>query len=102
MQPPAIPIILRYTMTFVAILRKEIMSVAEGKTYTEAAKLAGRRFGDAVAEVVGRFNQEGLNAIEPGWKGIGRQNTVEKNENGYWPNFAARQKLNETGRRRGR
>ena len=48
---------------------KEILSVAEGKTYTEAAKLAGRRSGDAVAEVVRRFNQEGLNAIEPGWKG---------------------------------
>lgn len=48
---------------------KEILSVADGKTYTEAAKLAGRRSGDAVAEVVQRFNQEGLSAIEPGWKG---------------------------------
>ena len=48
---------------------KKILSVAEGETYTEAAKLAGRRSGDAVAEVVRRFNQEGLNAIEPGWKG---------------------------------
>jgi len=53
---------------------KEILSVANGKTYTEAAKLAGRRSGDAVAEVVQRFNQEGLNAIQPGRGG----NTTEK------------------------
>src|SRR5512133_1072962 len=48
---------------------KEILSVADGKTYTEAAKLAGRRSGDMVSAVVQRFNQDGLNAIEPGWKG---------------------------------
>jgi transposase len=53
---------------------KEILSVASGKTYTEAAKLAGRRSGDAVAEVVERFNREGLNAIEPGYVG----NTTKK------------------------
>ena len=48
---------------------KEILSVADGKSYTEAAKLAGRKSGDAVAELVERFNKEGLNAIQPGHGG---------------------------------
>jgi transposase len=48
---------------------KEILSVADGKSYTQAAQLAGRKSGDTVAEVVQRFNQEGLNAIQPGHGG---------------------------------
>ena len=48
---------------------KEVLRVAEGKSYTEAAKLAGRKSGDAVAELVKRFNEEGLNAIQPGHGG---------------------------------
>jgi transposase len=41
-----------------------LLIVAEGKSYTEAAKSAGRRSGDAVSKLVSRFNREGIAAIE--------------------------------------
>ncbi|MBI2862609.1 MAG: helix-turn-helix domain-containing protein [Chloroflexi bacterium] len=44
---------------------KAILAVAEGHTFTAAARRAGRRSGDAVAKLVVRFNREGLAAIEP-------------------------------------
>lgn len=44
---------------------KSLLAVADGKTYGEAAKAAGRRSDDAVSQLVSRFNQEGLVAIEP-------------------------------------
>jgi transposase len=43
----------------------QIFRVAEGASYTEAARLSGRKSGDAVSNLVKRFNQEGLNAIQP-------------------------------------
>ena len=48
---------------------KALLAVAEGKSYTEAAKAAGRRSGDAVSQLVWRFNREGLAALEPGHGG---------------------------------
>jgi len=49
---------------------KEILAVAAGSTYTLAARKAGRKSGDAVSQLVGRFNQEGMLAIQghPGGK----------------------------------
>ena len=44
---------------------KALLAVADGKNYTEAAHAAGRRAGDAVAQLVSRFNREGLAAIAP-------------------------------------
>ncbi len=44
---------------------KALLAVAEGRDYTEAARLAGRRCGDAVSQLVSRFNQEGIAALEP-------------------------------------
>lgn len=44
---------------------KALLAVAKGKTFTAAAKAAGRRSGDAVAQLVARFNEEGLAALEP-------------------------------------
>jgi len=44
---------------------KALLAVAEGKTYQAAAEAAGRRAGDAVAQLVARFNREGLAAIAP-------------------------------------
>jgi len=44
---------------------KQILSVAQGASYTESALQSGRKSGDAVAHFVSRFNQEGLNAIQP-------------------------------------
>jgi transposase len=48
---------------------KALLAVAEGKSYTEAAKAAGRRSGDAVSHLLSRFNREGLAALEPGHGG---------------------------------
>jgi hypothetical protein len=44
---------------------KAILAVAEGQSYTQAARSAGRKSGDAVSQLVSRFNQEGVQAIEP-------------------------------------
>jgi transposase len=43
---------------------KALLAVAGGASYTAAAQAAGRRSGDAVAQLVSRFNQEGLAALE--------------------------------------
>ena len=48
---------------------KQLLAVADGADYQAAAALAGRRSGDAVAHLVARFNQQGLNAIEPAHAG---------------------------------
>ena len=39
--------------------------MADGQAYIEAAHLAGRRTGDAVAALVSLFNHQGLAALEP-------------------------------------
>lgn len=44
---------------------KQILHVANGSTYQESAMLSGRKSGDAVSKLVMRFNQAGLNAIQP-------------------------------------
>src|SRR6266496_2370633 len=44
---------------------KVLLAVADGHAYIEAAHLAGRRTGDAVAALVSLFNQQGLAALEP-------------------------------------
>ena len=43
---------------------KELLAVADGHPFTEAAKLAGRKSGDAVAHLVARFNADGLAALQ--------------------------------------
>lgn len=42
---------------------KELVAVADGAAFTAAARAAGRRAGDAVAALVGRFNATGLAAL---------------------------------------
>jgi transposase len=44
---------------------KVLLAVADGESYTDAAKAAGRRSGEAVSRLVSRFNREGLAALEP-------------------------------------
>ncbi len=44
---------------------KQILHVANGSSYQEAALLSGRKAGDAVSNLVKQFNQERLNAIQP-------------------------------------
>jgi transposase len=43
---------------------KALLAVADGAPFTEAARSAGRRAGDAVAHLVERFNTEGLAALD--------------------------------------
>ena len=42
-----------------------LLAVAAGDDYQAAARLAGRRSGDAVSHLVARFNVEGLAALSP-------------------------------------
>ena len=44
---------------------KALLAVASGHDYTQAARAAGRKSGDAVSQLVSRFNSEGLVALEP-------------------------------------
>jgi transposase len=48
---------------------KALLAVAAGQRFTDAARAAGRRSGDAVAQLVARFNQTGLAALQPGHGG---------------------------------
>jgi hypothetical protein len=44
---------------------KALLAVADGASFTAAAQLAGRRAGDAVRQLVARFNAVGLAALTP-------------------------------------
>ena len=48
---------------------KALLAVADGASYSAAARLAGRRAGDAVGQLVARCNREGLAALAPGHGG---------------------------------
>jgi transposase len=43
---------------------KALLAVADGHSYTTAARVVGRRSGDALSRLVSRFNREGIAAIE--------------------------------------
>ena len=42
-----------------------LLAVAGGSDYQQAARAAGRKSGDAVSQLVARFNREGVAAVEP-------------------------------------
>ena len=44
---------------------KALLAVSQRYSYTAAAQASGRRSGDAVAQLVERFNHEGLAALTP-------------------------------------
>ena len=44
---------------------KLLLAVAHGDDYQTAARSVGRRSGDAVSQLVARFNAEGLAALTP-------------------------------------
>jgi transposase len=47
------------------VLRAKILlGVSQGMGYEEAARSVGRKSGDAVSQLVSRFNQEGVTALE--------------------------------------
>ena len=43
---------------------KALLAVADGRPFTAAAQAAGRQSGDAVAQLVVRFNHDGLGALD--------------------------------------
>src|SRR5690349_12674820 len=43
---------------------KALLAVADGARFTDAARAAGRRSGDGVAQLVARFNRGGLAALD--------------------------------------
>ena len=51
---------------------KQLLAVADGYSYTAAAKASGRKSGDSVAHLVACFNREGMQAVEP-QRGGGRK-----------------------------
>lgn len=44
---------------------KGLLAVSQGHSYTAAATASGRRSGDAVSQLVERFNHEGIAALTP-------------------------------------
>jgi transposase len=48
---------------------KALLAVAAGQRFTDAARAAGQRSGDAVAQLVVRFNRLGLAALQSGHGG---------------------------------
>jgi len=48
---------------------KALLAVAERQSYTAAAQASGRRSGDAVGQLVERFNRQGLATLTPGHGG---------------------------------
>jgi transposase len=46
------------------IRAKQLLAVANGLSYTKAAELTGRKSNDAVAQLVARFNEQGLKAVQ--------------------------------------
>ena len=48
---------------------KALLAVAGGHRFTTAAHVAGRRSGDGVAQLVARFNRQGLAALDAGHGG---------------------------------
>ena len=63
------------------IRAKQLLAVAAGQSYTQAALQTGRRSGDAVAQLVSRFNREGVQALERRGGG-GRKPTYGVKERG--------------------
>ena len=48
---------------------KALLAVADGRAFTQAARSAGRKSGDAVGTLVARFNARGVAAVVPGHGG---------------------------------
>jgi hypothetical protein len=81
---------------------KALLAVAGGHSYTDAARLAGRRSGDAVAQVVARFNRAGLAAVAPGHGVASRNPTLWPSRSASCARCGGSPIARPTGRRHGR
>ena len=57
---------------------KALLAVSQGHSYTTAAQVSGRRSGDAVSQLVERFNQEGTQRVNPAPWGWGQDAVWER------------------------
>ncbi len=76
---------------------KSLLAVADGCRFTDAARAAGRRSGDAVGQLVARFNRLGLTPIESGHGGGQpkrytqiEQERILRRHSGFTPECGAR------------
>jgi transposase len=58
---------------------KQLLAVADGYSYTEAAQFAGIKSGDTTSSLIRRFNEVGLEALQPRHGG-GSENKYGPNE----------------------
>ena len=63
---------------------KLLLLVASGSDYQDAAHAVGRKSGDAVSALVGRFNREGLAALVPRHGGGRRRVYDERRRGSAW------------------
>jgi hypothetical protein len=79
---------------------RALLALSAGATFTEAARAAGRKSGDGVAKLVGRFNTLGLAAVA-GRRPSGRP-TTPGSASASWPKRAAVRCRPKTARPAGR
>jgi hypothetical protein len=78
---------------------KALLAVADGSNYQEAAHAAGRRAGDVVAQLVSRFNREGLEPIRKTGIITGMSETqTPKRTRARTPNNKTTHRLSHLGR----
>jgi hypothetical protein len=71
---------------------KALLAVADGQRFTDAAQTAGRWSGDTVAQLVARFNRDGLATLEPGHGG-GQPKRHSVNEQERHPQVGTRREV---------
>jgi len=69
---------------------RALLAVADGRSYTTAAALVGRRTGDTVGRWVVGFNRGGLTALMPRHGGGHRVRYGASSKGGSWPRSPGR------------
>ena len=81
---------------------RALLAIADGASYTAAARQVGRRHTETISAWVSRFNREGLAAVRPGHGGDPGSAMGLTRSSAFWPNGPARPSASRTARRRGR
>src|SRR3954469_18020095 len=72
------------------IRARSLLAVAAGRSYTEAALLAGRHTGDTIRDWVSRFNREGMVGVIPRQGGgPPLRSMARSHRSAFWPNSSA-------------
>ena len=81
---------------------KQLLAVSDGYSYTAAAKASGRKSGDAVAQLVERFNREVCQQSNRRRAVDQSPSMVFENVRASWQKSDVLQTLSRMARRRGR